>query len=267
MTFLSPFKQLWHYRELAWQLTKRDIIARYRGSAAGLLWSFFNPIFMLVIYTFFFSIIFQARWGSTGEGKVDFAITLFAGLIPFSLFSECINRAPNLITSHVNYVKKIVFPLEILSWTNLGSALFHAATSVTVLLLFFLIKNHYLNWTAIFFPIVNLPLILWILGLSWFLAAVGVFIRDIAHSIHLFTMALLFLSPVFYSITALPEPYRSIMYFNPLTVIIEQNRAVLISGQMPNWSMLGASLCASLLIAWLGYAWFKKTRHVFADVV
>lgn len=264
---LSPAKQLWRYRELTWQLTKRDVVARYRGSAAGLLWSFFNPVFMLIIYTFFFSIIYQARWGSTGEGKIDFAITLFAGLIPFTLFSECINRAPNLITNNVNYVKKIIFPLEILSWTNLGSALFHALASVSVLLIFFLCKNHYLNWTVIFFPLVNLPLFFLILGLSWFLASLGVFVRDIAHSIHIFTMALLFLSPVFYSVAAIPEPYRSLIYLNPLTTIIEQNRAVLIWGHLPDWSAFGVSLGMSLAIAWFGYYWFAKTRHAFADVV
>lgn len=110
--FFSLFQQPFRYRELIWQLTKRDVIARYRGSTAGLLWSFFNPVFMLIIYTFFFSIVYKARWGATSEGKVDFAITLFAGLIPFTLFTECINRAPQLITNNVNYVKKVIFPLE-----------------------------------------------------------------------------------------------------------------------------------------------------------
>lgn len=265
---LSPFRQLLRYRELTWQLTKRDVVARYRGSMAGILWSFLNPIFMLIIYTFFFSVIYKARWGlSGGESKVSFAITLFAGLIPFSLFSECINRAPQLIINNVNYVKKVIFPLEILSWTNLGTALFHSLISVSVLLAFFLWQNHYINWTVLFFPLVNLPLIFFILGLTWFLASLGVFVRDIAHTINIFTMALMFLSPVFYSVDAIPEAYRTFIYLNPLTAIIEQNRAILIFGHLPDWSSLGASMLIGITVAWLGYFWFEKTRHAFADVV
>lgn len=267
MKILAPLKQLFQYRELIWQLTKRDVIARYRGSVAGLLWSFLNPVFMLVVYTFFFSIVYKARWGSTGGSKVDFAMVLFAGLIPFSLFSECINRAPNLITHNVNYVKKVIFPLEVLSWINLGSALFHALISVLVLLLFFVWKNHYINWTIVFLPLVNLPLLFFILGLSWFLASIGVFIRDIAHTITLFTTSLMFLSPIFYSAAAIPEPYRQFLYLNPLTFIIEQNRAVLIWGHLPDWTSFGIGLFASVMVAWLGYYWFEKTRPAFADVV
>ncbi|MHB1947722.1 MAG: ABC transporter permease [Gammaproteobacteria bacterium] len=267
-SLLTPATQLIKYRELIWQLTKRDVIARYRGSMAGLLWSFFNPIFMLLIYTFFFSVIYKARFGQAGgESKISFAITLFAGLIPFSLFSECINRAPQLIINNVNYVKKVIFPLEILSWTNLGAALFHALISVSVLLIFFFWQNHYIPWTVILFPLVNLPLLFLILGLSWFLASLGVFIRDIGHSITIFTLSLMFLSPVFYSIDSIPEPYRNFIYFNPLTAIIEQNRAVLIWGHLPDWSSLGVSLLVGMTIAWLGYFWFEKTRHAFADVV
>lgn len=259
--------QLKNHHELIWQLTKREVIARYRGSMAGLLWSFFNPIFMLIIYTFFFSIIYKARWGSMGESRLDFAMVLFAGLIPFTLFSECINRAPYLIINNVSYVKKVIFPLEILSWVNLGPALFHAFISTIVLILFFLIKNHSLHWTILFVPIVNLPLLCLILGASWFLSAIGVFVRDITHTITLFTTALLFLSPVFYSISSIPEPYRTLININPLTPIIEQNRAVLIWGQTPNWHSFAISMLVCSTIMLLGYLWFQKTRPGFADVV
>lgn len=257
----------WKYRELIWQLAKREVVGRYRGSMMGLLWSFFNPIFMLTVYTFFFSIVYQTRVGSNNNSKVDFAITLFAGLIPFSLFSECLNRAPHLIINNVSYVKKIIFPLEILPWVSLGSALFHALISTIVLLLFFIGINHFVHWTALFLPLVNLPLIFLILGFSWFLASIGVFIRDVTHTVGIFTTALLFLSPVFYSISAIPEPYRSFIYFNPLTAIIEQNRAILILGQMPDWYSWNISMLISICIAFFGYYWFVKTRHAFADVV
>lgn len=264
---VSMVSQPLKYHNLIWQLAQREVIGRYRGSVMGLLWSFLNPIFMLTVYTFFFSIVYKARWGTTNGSKFDFAVTLFAGLIPFSLFSECVNRAPHLIINNVNYVKKVIFPLEILSWVNLGSALFHAAVSLIVLLLFFFGIHHFIHWTAVFLPIVNLPLILLILGLSWFLSSVGVFIRDATHTVTMFTTALMFLSPVFYSVASIPEGYRKFIEMNPLTSIIEQNRAVLIDGIMPNWYSFGVSMVIGLVVAWLGYYWFEKTRPAFADVV
>jgi lipopolysaccharide transport system permease protein len=263
----SLVKQPWVYRELLWQLTKREVVGRYRGSMMGLLWSFLNPIFMLTVYTFFFSVVYKARGGLSNASQFDFAISLFVGLIPFTLFSECVNRAPQLIINNANYVKKVIFPLDILPWVSLGSALFHMLVSLSVLLLFFVIINHTLHWTTLFLPLVNLPLFFFTLGFSWFLASLGVFLRDVAHTIGIFTTALLFLSPVFYAVSAVPEPYCSYMYFNPLTVIIEQNRTILIAGQLPHWHSLGASLLASILVASLGYYWFEKTRPAFADVV
>jgi lipopolysaccharide transport system permease protein len=266
-SLLGFIKQPWKYRELLWQLIKREVIGRYRGSVIGIFWSFLNPLFMLAVYTFFFSIVYQARWGINHHSKVAFAITLFAGLIPFTLFSECINRAPHLILNNVNYVKKVIFPLDILPWVSLGSALFHAMISLIVLLVFFIFINHTIHWTVIFLPIVILPLLFLIMGLSWFLASLGVFIRDVTHTVSLCTMALLFLSPVFYSISAIPEQYRIFIYLNPLTYIIEQTRTILILGESPNWFMLSISLLASISVAWLGDYWFTKTKHAFADVV
>jgi lipopolysaccharide transport system permease protein len=266
-SIIAIFTNPWRYRELIWQLSKREVLARYKGSMIGLLWSFFNPVFMLAVYTFFFSIVYNARWGNSNASKFDFAITLFAGLIPFTLFSECVNRAPYMIINNVNYVKKVIFPLQILPWVNLASALFHAVISVFVLLLFYAVINHSLNWTALLLPIVNLPLVFWILGLTWLLASLGIFIRDVTHSVTIFTTALMFLSPVFYSVSAIPMPYRSFIYLNPLTTIIEQNREILIAGHLPNWQSLGISFLVSIAVAWLGYAWFEKTRPAFADVI
>lgn len=164
-------------------------------------------------------------------------------------------------------LKKSFFHWKILSWINLGSAVFHAVISMSVLLLFFLFKNHYLHWTVVLFPLINLPLLFLILGLSWLLASIGVFVRDIAHSIGIFTTALMFLSPIFYSTSAIPLPYRHFIYLNPLTTIIEQNRAVLVFGHLPDWNSYFICLIVSLFIAWLGYSWFEKTRYAFADVV
>ena len=261
------FLSLWRNRTLVWQLTKRDVLGRYRGSVMGLLWSLFNPILMLGVYTFVFSVVFQARWGEGTTSKADFAIILFAGLIVHALFAECINRSPGLILSNVNYVKKVVFPLEILPWVAMGSALFHATISVTVLLAFFVATHGFLNWTAFLLPFIVFPLIVLTMGLSWFLASIGVYVRDVAQVTGILMTVLLFLGPIFYPVSVLPAEYQTLIHLNPLTFVIEQVRAVLISGRMPMGSGLALYTMVALSIAWIGFVWFQLTRRGFADVV
>src|SRR5690349_5345594 len=176
----SMLRSLWQNRQLILQMTRREIAARYRGSIIGLAWSFINPLLMLTVYTFVFSVVFKARWGTGGnETRADFAIILFSGLIVFTLFSEVVNRSPLQIVSNANYVKKVVFPLEILALVSLGAVLFHTMVSFAVLILAQLIINHSIPWTVIFFPLVLLPLIFASLGVGWFLSALGVYVRDI----------------------------------------------------------------------------------------
>lgn len=258
---------LWRNRSLTKALVKREVVGRYRGSVLGIFWSFFNPVFMLLVYTFVFSVVFKARWPGGSESKTEFALILFSGLIIFNLFSECVNRAPSLILANVNYVKKVVFPLEILPWVTMGGALFHGLISFIVWLLFYGILFGLPHPTALLFPIILLPLLLMTMGFSWGLAALGVYLRDIAQIIGLVTTILMFLSPIFYPITALPEKYQSIMMLNPLTSAIELGRGVLVWGKMPDWTLFAIFLSASLLIAWLGFAWFQKNRKGFADVL
>jgi lipopolysaccharide transport system permease protein len=262
-------KSLWRNRQLIAQMTKREVVGRYKGSAMGIAWSFFNPVFMLVVYTFVFSEIFKSRWGGIGgdDSKTQFAVVLFVGMIVLSLFSEVINRAPSLILSNVNYVKKVVFPIEILPVIALGAALFHSLVSLGVLLAAFAIFNGYLQWTAVFIPVVMLPLIILSAGLAWMLASLGVFLRDVGQTIGILTTVLMFLSPVFYPVTAVPERFRPFIMANPLTFIIEQAREVLIWGHLPNWIGLGIYTLAATAVAWAGYAWFQKTRKGFADVL
>ena len=259
---------LWRNRQLIVQMTRREVVGRYKGSIMGLAWSFLNPVFMLAVYTFVFSVVFKARWGIGGEeSKTQFAVVLFVGMIVHGLFAEVINRAPSLILANVNYVKKVVFPLEILPVVGMGAALFHSLVSLGVLLAVFALFNGYLHWTAVFTPLVVLPLVILTLGLAWMLASLGIFIRDIGQIIGIVTTAMMFLAPVFYPITALPEEFRPWLMVNPLTFIIEQAREVLIWGHLPNWLGLGAYTLAATAVAWAGYAWFQKTRKGFADVL
>lgn len=259
---------VWRHRQLIAQMTRREVVGRYKGSVMGLAWSFFNPVFMLLVYTFVFSVIFQSRWGiGNEESKTQFAVVLFVGMIMHGLFAEVLNRAPSLILANVNYVKKVVFPLEILPVIAMGAALFHSSVSVGVLVTVFGLFNGYLHWTILFIPLVLLPLVTLTLGLAWMLASVGVFLRDVGQTIGIGTTVMLFLSPVFYPVTALPEEFRPWIMANPLTFIIEQAREVLIWGHPPNWIGLGAYLLAALVVAWAGFVWFQKTRTGFADVL
>jgi lipopolysaccharide transport system permease protein len=267
-SLLALVKSLWRNRQLIVQMTKREVVGRYKGSVMGLAWSFFNPVFMLTVYTFVFSVIFKSRWGiGDEESKTQFAVVLFVGMIVHGLFAEVLNRAPSLILSNANYVKKVVFPLDTLPVIAMGAALFHSLISLGVLLTAFILFNGYLHWTAVFMPFVLLPLVILTLGLAWMLASLGVFLRDVGQTIGIITTVMMFLSPVFYPVSTLPEKFRAWIMLNPLTFIIEQAREVLIWGHLPDWLGLGIYTFAATVVAWLGYAWFQKTRKGFADVL
>lgn len=254
-------------RVLIYQLAKREVISRYRGSLMGLTWSFFNPLLMLAVYTFVFSVVFNARWGLETAHKGDFAIILFVGILVHGIFAECVNRAPGLIVGSASYVKRVVFPLETLPWVAMGAALFHAAVSLVVLLLAQLIIRGTLPVTALYFPLVLFPLILTTMGMAWLLAALGVFVRDIGQMTGILTTILLFMAPVFYPVSALPEGIRKWIYLNPLTFIIEQSRDVLIWGKAPDFIGLGKYAVFAAFVAWFGYVCFQKMRKGFADVI
>ena len=265
---LSLAGSLWRNRQLIFQMTRREVLGRYQGSLIGLAWSFLNPLLMLALYTFVFSEVFKARWGTDGdESKTQFAIVLFVGMIVHGLFSEVISRAPSLIIANVNYVKKVVFPLEILPVVAMSAALFHSLISLGVLLIAILFFNGALPWTVITIPFVLFPLIILTLGLAWILASFGVFLRDVGQTIGIVITVLMFLSPVFYPITAVPAGFRSLMMANPLTFMIEQSREVLIWGHLPDWIGLATYTLAATAVVWVGYAWFQKTRKGFADVL
>jgi len=261
-------KSLLQHRDLILQMAKREVVGRYKGSIMGLAWSFFNPILMLTVYSFVFSVVFKARWGiDEEESKTYFAVVLFVGMIVHGLLAEVLNRAPGLIIGNVNYVKKVVFPLEILPVISMGAALFHSLISLVVLLIALIILDGSLHWTAVFIPLVVLPLVILTLGLAWMLASLGAFIRDIGQTIGIITTVMLFMAPVFFPLSAMPEKYHPLIMANPLTFIIEQAREVLIFGHLPYWFGLGLYMLVASVVAWAGFAWFQKTRMGFADVL
>jgi len=263
----SLFACAWQYRALITRLAKREIDARYRGSILGVIWAFVVPLLMLGVYTFIFSIVFRIRWDVPMEEKGAFALLLFSGLIIFNLFSECVTRAPGLMLENVSYIKKVVFPLEIMPWVSMQVALFNAAVSLGILLVFYLVVHGLPPATVLLLPVVVFPLVLLILGLGWFLASVGVFLRDIKPFVGVLTTMMMFLSPIFYPLSAIPEAYRGLIQLNPLTLVLNSSKSVMFWGQMPHWINWVLYAVVSWVVGWLGFVWFQKTRKGFADVV
>ncbi len=223
---------------------------------------------MLLIYSFVFGTIMQTRWpGTLPESMAGFALTLFAGLLVFEVFSENINRAPLLVVWNPNYVKKVVFPLEILPVVVMCSSLAHLFISLLVFFAGFFLVAHTLPLTALAFPLVLIPVVLGTLGLSWFLASVGVFLRDIGQLTGTVTTGLMFVSGLFFPVSAVPENLSFLVHWNPLAWSIEQSRACLVFDQWPASIPLVLATVLSFVLAWAGFAWFQKTRPEFSEVV
>jgi lipopolysaccharide transport system permease protein len=266
----SMVASLFGNRTLIARMTKREVIARYRGSFIGLAWSFFNPILLLIVYTLVFSLVFKFRWGDDrfgADGDGNLAIMIFSGMIVHALFSDAFIRSPALITSNSNFVKRVVFPLEILPWVTMGAALFHLVVSLTVLVVAQTLVTGQVHPTILLIPLALLPLVLFTMGISWFFASAGVYFRDLAQASGIISTIMLFLSPVFYPLSAVPEDYRSLFYLNPLTYMIELIRDLVVFGQLPVLPHYVGYFLISTIVACLGYTWFQKTRRGFADVI
>jgi lipopolysaccharide transport system permease protein len=228
LSLYAPVHSWWRNRYLIGQMIRREVLERYKGSVFGLVWSFAHPLLMLLVYMFVFGIVFKMRWGVEQDNNMQFAIVLFAGLIVHALFAECLVRAPSLILSNKHLVTKVVFPLETLIIVSTGTALFHMAVSIVILLSFLMLTQFSVHWTIVFLPVVLLPLIMMSMGVSWFVASLAVFLRDIAQIVGILSTVLLFLSAVFYPLSAVPEALRPYLYVSPLTLIIEEVRKVVI---------------------------------------
>lgn len=262
----SGILSLYANRSLLRSLVIRDIETRYRGTMLGFLWVVVYPLMMLAVYAFVFGGVFNARWGSGGDMK-DFVLMLYCGLIVHAIFSETLTRSPSAILSNPSYVKKVVFPLELLPFSQLASAFFNTLVGLSLLCLFLLAQHHAIPFTALFLPVVLLPLLVLTAGLAWFLAALGVFFRDVGQMIGVAMSVLLFLSPVFYPATSAPKLAQKLIYLNPLTFPIEELRAVLILGNQPDWLHWAAYFLVALVVAMAGLWVFQKSRPAFADVI
>ncbi len=263
----AAIRSLIRHRSLVYGLAKRDVLGRYRGSLLGLGWSFFAPALMLAVYTFFFGMVFKTRWPKMGDSNAEFALILFSGLIVFNLFSECVNRAPTLIVGNSNFVKRIIFPLDVLSWVNLLAGLFHFFVSLAVWVLFYTILIGLPHATILVLPVALVPLFLMLLGLGWLLSSLGVFLRDIAQVVGPVTVSMMFLSPIFYPLETLSGVMRTVVTLNPLTFSVEAVRGAMMWGEAILWSAWALQLLISAAFAALAFAVFQKTKKGFADVL
>lgn len=252
---------------LTWEMAKREILGRYRGASLGLIWALLGPLLMVVVYTIAFGGVLKARWPTVGDSPSNFTLILFVGLIVHALFAETLTRGPTLVTGNPNYVKRIIFPLELLPWPMLLSALFHLAMNFAVFAGFHLILVGPLPWTVVLTPLVLVPAAVLLLGLALFLSALGVYFRDITQVMGPLATAMLFLSSAIIPVDSLPDQYRTVFELNPLTFIIDQVRNVALWGVLPDWVGLGRYLAASLGFAFAGSLWFQSTRRGFADVL
>ena len=255
--------------DVASPLFKRDIFARYRGSWMGLAWTFLVPLMMLAVYTFMFGSVFQMRWSETTEpaGMLDFALILFVGLITHSFATEVLTRSPTIIVGHVNLVKRVVFPLQILPLMTVASALFQYFVSLLVFLLFQLVATGTISLGILWLPLIIAPFTLLLVGFAWILAGATVYFRDIAQLMGLAATVMLFMSPVFYPVSRLPEHLWPIFLINPLTFIIEQSRAVVFSEALPDFEGLMVYSLVAALVAWFGFTSFQRMRKGFSDVL
>jgi lipopolysaccharide transport system permease protein len=269
----SPFfmvGSLWRNKDLVVRMTSRSLALRYKGSLLGLFWSFLTPLLMLGVYSFMFLYVFQARWGNApaaAAGGEAYVPILFTGLIVHAFLAEIITGSPSIILANVNFVKKVVFPLEILAFVNVLSAFTNAMTAWIILVALQTFLGGHLHVTALLFPLVLLPLAVIGLGVSWMISAIGVFVRDIAQVAGFLATATLFLSPIFFPLSALPEEMQTWMFINPLTLIVEQAREVVVYGRMPDMLALGLYMLIAILFASFGFAVFQKLRKGFADVL
>ena len=255
------------YGSLLWQFARREISGRYRGSLIGFGWAVLNPLLLLAIYTFVFSVVFRMRWDGPIPDRTGFALVIYTGMIVHGFFAECMTRAPSLIVENRNLVKKVVFPLQVLPWTVLVAASFHFLVGILLIAAAVLVKTGALPTAMIALPLIVLPLALAALGFAYAFSALGVYLRDLAQLVGFFAMTLLFLSPVFYPVSAVPEEWRWVIDLNPIATFIELTRGALLFGTWPAPASLAAVWAIGLATAWIGFFWFQRTRKGFADVL
>jgi lipopolysaccharide transport system permease protein len=262
----EPLWRLPSRADLIFSFAKRELLGRYKGSALGLAWAVLTPVVMIAIFTFIFAGIFGARFG-TNDSHWDYALYLFCGLLPWSMFQESVQQSANTILAHSNLVKRVVFPLEALPAAQVFAALGNQLFATIALLIATIIIRQRLEITGLWLPVLLIPQLLFALGAAWLVASLGVFLRDITQGIILLLMAWLYLTPIIYPETMVPPRFRTFINLNPFTSLIRSYRRIFLDASTPDWHGLAYFTAFALVIFIFGYWWFARTRKSFADVV
>jgi lipopolysaccharide transport system permease protein len=252
--------------DLVLSLARRELAARYKGSVLGIIWAILTPVVMIAIFTFIFAGLFRARFGASGSGW-DYALYLFCGLLPWTAFQESLQLSSTTIVSHANLVKRVVFPLETLPVAQSLAALGNQMFGTIALLAGTVLIRHELHVTMLWLPVLVLPQLLATLGAAWLLASLGVFLRDIVQGITLLLMAWMYLTPIIYPESIVPERFKPFINLNPFTPLVRSYRRIMLEGAAPDWSGLAYFTLFATIIFIFGYWWFARTRKNFADVI
>lgn len=265
---IEPVRILVQNFDLFKQTTKRTVLQKYKGSYLGLVWSFILPLCMLAVYTFVFGTVFKARWDyQVSSNSAEFALILFVGISIYSVFSEVVASAPNLVIGNPNYVKKVIFPVELLSMTSICSAMVQLCFNLVIILISKALVLRVFDLMPLLLPIVLLPLIFLLLGISWLLSSIGAYVKDMRQISTLITLVFGYLTPIFYPASMVPENLRVILYLNPMTYLVENARNVLIYNQWPDWKQLAIVTTISYFIMLAGLSVFKRIKSGFSDVI
>ncbi len=262
----QPLWQLPSRAELIFSFAKRELLGRYKGSVLGLAWAVLTPVVMIAIFTFIFAGIFGARFGAS-DSHWDYALYLFCGLLPWSMFQESVQQSASTILAHSNLVKRVVFPLEALPAAQVFAALGNQLFATIGLLVATIMIRQHLDLTALWLPALLVPQLLFALGAAWLIASLGVFLRDIAQGVTLLLMAWMYLTPIIYPEAIVPARFRTFINLNPFTPLVRSYRRIFLDGGAPDWSGLAYFAAIALLVFIFGYWWFARTRKSFADVV
>jgi lipopolysaccharide transport system permease protein len=267
MNLFTPFANAWHYRELIRAVVRRELAVRFSGTILGWLWAIFGPLVMLTAYTVIFSHAVGVPASARGGGFGSYALSIFAGLIVFNLFSELAYRSPGLLHEHAGVIKKSIFPSETLAWTATIRASVYAAISLGVLLVFELVMTLRLPLSSLLLPLVAVPFFLLLLGTCWFLMALGSFTRDVAHLMISIVPVFMFATPIFYSIEDVPPDLRIYLHLNPIGNYVEMIRDLLLFGRFPGALLYCGTVAVSLLFFFFSYRFFMQYKAVFVDVI
>lgn len=268
--YLNPVTtvaSLWAKRDLIHQFTKREVLERHKGAMLGMAWNIISPMLTIAVYTFLFGVMFNVRFGDRTGSVADYVLPFFTGFLLYHVFSESANRAPNLITSRRNFVKKVVFPIQILPLTVVLSTAIYLAVTVGLVVVGNLITHGEVSATIWLFPAVLVPLYLLSLAASWLLASIGSFLWDLKNIVSFLTHLTFMVTPIFYPVERVPEGARWLLWLNPFTHIVEAGRDTLVRGVVPDLVGLGVLTVIALVLAQGSYAWFMKSRRGMADVV